>query len=63
MRIAAFASVLLGAMAFRPPAVQADLPPVAFRIQLDTLRSGFDKKTCWVHARAGAVPGSPPSVV
>ena len=39
------------------------MPPVPFRIQLDTIRSGFDKKTCWVHARAGAIPGNPPSVV
>lgn len=40
-------------------------PParVPFRVQLDTIRSGFDKKTCWVHARAGAIPGSPPRVV
>ena len=35
----------------------------AFRIQLDTISSGFDKKTCWVHARAGAIPGNPPSMV
>jgi len=34
-----------------------------FDIQLDTICSGFDKKTCWVHPRAGAIPGSPPSVV
>lgn len=34
-----------------------------FDIQLDTIRSGFDKQTCWVHPRAGAIPGSPPSVV
>jgi hypothetical protein len=34
-----------------------------FQIQLDTLSTGFDKKTCWVHARAGAIPGSPPKVV
>lgn len=34
-----------------------------FRIKLETIRSGFDGKTCWVHARAGALPGSPPNVV
>ncbi|MCB1234897.1 MAG: exo-alpha-sialidase [Verrucomicrobiae bacterium] len=41
--------------------------PVDFRVQLDVVRSGFDKKTCWVHARAGAIPfgeaGKPPTVV
>ncbi len=35
----------------------------AFDFRLDTISSGFDKKTCWVHPRAGAIPGHPPSVV
>lgn len=37
----------------------------AFTIQLDTISSGFDKKSCWVHPRAGIVPqpGGSPSVV
>jgi hypothetical protein len=38
-----------------------------FTIQLDTITSGFDGKTCWVGARAGIVPssgaGKPPAVV
>jgi len=34
-----------------------------FHIQLDTISTGFDRQTCWVHARAGAIPGNPPSVV
>lgn len=34
-----------------------------FTIQLDTVSSGFDKKSCWVHPRAGAIPGNPPKVV
>jgi hypothetical protein len=34
-----------------------------YRIQLETLTSGFDGETCWVQARAGAIPGDPPSVV
>lgn len=38
-------------------------PECGFRVQLDTVHTGFDKKTCWVHARAGAIPGDPPSVV
>jgi len=41
----------------RPPA------KVDYTIQLDTITSGFDGKTCWVAPRAGVVPGSPPSVV
>ena len=45
------------------PAAEKSVAPVPYRIQLDTLRSGFDKKTCWVHARAGAIPGDPPRVV
>lgn len=43
-------------------AVSAEDAP-GFDIQLDTISSGFDKKTCWVHPRAGAIPGSPPKVV
>lgn len=34
-----------------------------FDLQLDTVSTGFDKKSCWVHPRAGAIPGNPPSVV
>ncbi len=30
----------------------------AFGIQLDSIQSGFDGETCWVHARAGAIPGA-----
>jgi len=37
--------------------------PAGYRVQLDTISSGFDKKTCWVHARAGAISASPPRVV
>lgn len=45
------------------PARAAAREGVAFDIRLETLCSGFDKKTCWVHPRAGAIPGDPPSVV
>lgn len=45
------------------PAPAPTVAPVPFRIQLDALRTGFDKKTCWVHARAGAIPGDPPRIV
>jgi hypothetical protein len=34
-----------------------------YSVQLDTVTSGFDGKTGWVAARAGIVPGAPPSVV
>ena len=30
--------------------------PANYGIQLDSVHSGFDGTTCWVHARAGAVP-------
>ncbi|HDP33598.1 MAG TPA: exo-alpha-sialidase [Candidatus Hydrogenedentes bacterium] len=36
---------------------------VDYDVQLDVIRSGYDGKQCWVHARAGAVPGAPPVVV
>jgi len=36
---------------------------VDYDIQLDTIHAGFDKKTCWVHPRAGTIPGETPSVV
>ena len=32
-------------------------------ILLETAHSGYDRKTCFVHARAAAIPGTPPSVV
>lgn len=41
----------------------ADLKKVNYQIQLDTVSSGFDKVTCWVHPRAGAIPGEMPIVV
>ena len=34
-----------------------------FRVQLSTVSQGYDGRMCWVHPRAGAVPGSTPSVV
>ena len=32
-------------------------------IELQTVSSGYDRKTCWVHARLGVIPGNPPIVV
>ncbi|MDD4019606.1 MAG: exo-alpha-sialidase, partial [Kiritimatiellae bacterium] len=55
-----FLSVPLAAL---HAAASTDIAPVGFRVQLDTLSTGFDKKTCWVHPRAGVIPGRTPSVV
>ena len=41
----------------------AAAPAPGFRLQLDTLHRGYDGKTCWVHPRAGAIPGATPAVV
>ncbi len=35
----------------------------AYQLKLDVLSTGFDKKTCWVHPRAGSIPGKTPKVV
>lgn len=42
------------------PPLPASAP---FRIQLDVVSHGYDGKTCWVHPRAGVIPGATPSVV
>ena len=42
------------------PPPPAGLP---FEVKLTTLSPGYDGKTCWVHPRAGAIPGRTPSVV
>ncbi len=38
-------------------------PVPGYHIQLDMLSRGYDGKTCWVHPRAGTIPGPAPSVV
>ncbi len=53
----AAAAAFLGAF----PASAEDAAP--FRIQLDTIHRGYDGQTCWVHPRAGAIPGATPGVV
>lgn len=40
---------------------QADEPP--YKLKLETVTKGYDGKTCWVHPRAGAIPGATPTVV
>jgi predicted RNA polymerase sigma factor len=32
-------------------------------VQLETISRGYDGQTCWVHPRAGAIPGDAPIVV
>ncbi|MBE7495505.1 MAG: exo-alpha-sialidase [Verrucomicrobiaceae bacterium] len=43
------------------------LPPmpkgVPFELDRRIVSEGYDGKTCWVHPRAGAIPGNPASVV
>ncbi|MEQ2007730.1 MAG: sialidase family protein [Limisphaerales bacterium] len=45
-----------------PDALHAAGAP-AFDIKLDTISTGFDKKSCWVHPRTGAIPGAVPKIV
>ena len=33
------------------------------KIELRTVHSGYDRVTCFVHARSAAIPGDPPIVV
>ena len=41
-------------------AASQDIPAAdsEFTIQLQTAQSGYDRKTCWVHTRAGISPHS-----
>lgn len=56
---------LLGASilyAMIPIAVDAGEPKgkkttPGFEVELQTIHSGYDRKTCWVHPRAGMIPG------
>jgi hypothetical protein len=34
-----------------------------YKLKLETITQGYDGKMCWVHPRAGAIPGSTPQVV
>ncbi|MFA6544288.1 MAG: sialidase family protein [Limisphaerales bacterium] len=55
--------LLLALLASASTAAFAAGSAPGFRIQLDTISRGYDGKTCWVHPRAGAIPGAVPSVV
>lgn len=43
-----------------PASLRAEEP---YELRLETVTKGYDGKTCWVHPRAGAVPGPTPTVV
>lgn len=51
----------VAALALHSPAAASE--PPGFDLRLETISTGFDKKKCWVHPRAGAIPGEKPSVV
>jgi len=38
-------------------------PAPAYDLKLEAIHRGFDGRYCWVHARAGAIPGRAPRVV
>jgi hypothetical protein len=54
-------AVLLLILGFAAANVSAAEPE--YRIQLETISRGYDGRTCWVHPRAGAIPGEHPTVV
>jgi lysophospholipase L1-like esterase len=51
--------------ALRPSLQLLPTPPpdLPFELKLETVSRGYDGKTCWVHPRAGAIPGPAPKVV
>jgi hypothetical protein len=57
-----FVPVFLALTSAATQGLAAENPP-AYNISLQTIRSGFDTKTCWVHPRAGVIPGPKPIVV
>lgn len=54
---------LIGALSVAIPTFAAETPSVGYQVQLDVIHRGYDGRTCWVHPRAGAIPGEPPMVV
>jgi hypothetical protein len=51
------------ALLFTCACLQAEDSPPNYHGQLDTISRGYDGKTCWVHPRAGTIPGESPIVV
>lgn len=61
-----FAAALLPGLILSLRTLAAAEPTAPFEIQLDTVREGYDGKTCFAQARCGIVPrgpGKPPIVV
>jgi len=56
-------AVLCALSAFLPFLAAATPSTPAYALRLDTIHSGFDRVKCWVHPRAGAIPGPTPTVV
>jgi len=54
---------IFSAILHADPPKSTSIKNVDFDIQLDTISSGFDRKSCWVHPRAGVIPGTVPIVV
>ncbi len=52
----------VAAITLAASAARAGEPP-AYDLRRETAVGGFDGKTCWVHARAGMIPGDPPTAV
>lgn len=51
-------------LAFSCVLCAATLPAAEpYELKLETVTKGYDGKTCWVHPRAGAIPGPTPTVV
>jgi len=49
-------------MSAAPLAFAAGKRP-GFKLRLDVITEGYDGKFCWFHPCAGAIPGSPPTIV
>lgn len=58
-----YASVVVASVIVVGSCLSAEEAAPGYRIQLDTISRGYDGKTCWVHPRAGTIPGANPSVV
>ncbi|HEO71158.1 MAG TPA: exo-alpha-sialidase, partial [Candidatus Hydrogenedentes bacterium] len=57
------AALVFAAVTIPVVACGEGLKTVDYDIQLDTVCSGFDGAKCWVHPRAGTIPGESPIVV
>ena len=51
-----FALLVTVVAAAAPSTAQGEDGPLDYHIELLRASSGYDGKTCWVHARAGAIP-------